>query len=886
MKTWIKRISIGVAVVLALAVAGLAVFLLTFDPNAYKDRLQAWVQERYHRTLTIEGDIEATLLPRLGLTLQGVSLSEPGSADVFASMDSARMSVAIWPLLSRNIVVDHASFSGVRAHVVRDRQGRLNFQDLLGGEPARRDQPAPRDGQGDTRAGPAPRIDIAGLDIKDGEIQLQDDATGRALTISQLNAKTGRVRLDEPFDASLSAHVAGATPRFDADIAGKATVRMNPQAQRYEVRGLDLKASGQLPRANARNLTARGDLAYDGQAGAVDAGGLELVFQGDIADIDGGTAAVDASLAAERLRVDPRSGAVQAAKVAVRAKGTLPRGPFEFAADAPGLDISPTAASGDAVTARLRLAGDDGVDARLAIGELSGNSGNLSIGQAKLSADVKQGDRAWNVGAASPMMLDLRKRAGTLPAVTGEITLTGPGLPGGAMHVPYTGAARVDLSAKSAELAVDGQLDGGKLALKADATGLGAKPAVRFALDADTLDIDALMPATAQPVGAKPGASAPDKAPAAPPAAGAADRTGGAGGSAGGASGKEQSAKPAAGGATRAEGSSAAAAPGGVTGAAGTASAQAVTPAAGASARASGDMDLSALVGPTAQGTIKAGRLVVRGITLQNLSATLKLAQGKLDVSPLAATLYDGKLAGNLTLDAAHDNAIATRFTLDGVAIGPLLADLTKRSPLTGVGSVTANLTTRGGQSVAMRDNLAGTVQLRLRNGAIKGFDVARALRDLKQAILGGKGSGPTDVPADTARETTFSRMDADLALAAGVATIKRLDVQSPVIRVSEGSPATIDLPKGTMDVVANVKLAEPPPADLRELRGVAVPVQVAGPYDDLRYRVDWRAVAGDAVTRALERALGGKGTDKQNDESRQDRIRDLGRLLKGITGK
>jgi AsmA protein len=264
----------------------------------------------------------------------------------------------------------------------------------------------------------------------------------------------------------------------------------------------------------------------------------------------------------------------------------------------------------------------------------------------------------------------------------------------------------------------------------------------------------------------------------------------------------------------------------------------------------------------------------------------LKLAQGKLDISPLAATLYNGKLAGNLTLDAAHDNAVVTRFTLDGVAIGPLLADLTKRTSLTGVGSVAANLTTRGQQSVAMRDNLAGTVQLRLRDGAIKGFDVARGLRDLKQAILGGKGSDPTDVPADTARETTFSRMDADLTLAAGVATIKRLDVQSPVLRVSQGTPAIIDLPKGTIDVVANVKIADPPPADLRELRGVSVPVQVVGPYDALRYRIDWRAVAGDAMTRALERALGGKGADKQNDESRQDRIRDLGRMLKGITGK
>ncbi|ARP79876.1 hypothetical protein CAL12_02920 [Bordetella genomosp. 8] len=880
MKKWTKRISIGVAAVLALAVAAAAVFLLTFDPNAYKDRLQAWVQERYHRTLTIEGDIDATLFPRLGLTLQGVTLSEPNSSDTFASMETARMSVAIWPLLSRHIILDHASFSGVKARVVRDKQGRLNFQDLLG-EPRQPRQATPEPADQDRSSGPAPTIDIAGLDIKDGEIQLQDDAHGRALVISQLNARTGRMRIDEPFDASVSAHVQGANPRVDTDIAGKAVVRLDPEAQRYEVRGLDLKVSGQLPDANARNLTARGNLNYDGKSGVLDANAIELVFQGDIANVEGGTASADASLAAERLRADPASGAILASKVAVRAKGTLPRGPFEFAADAPALDVSPTAASGDAISARVRIAGPDSVDARLAIDGISGNSSNLSVAQAKVAADIKQGGRGWNVSAASPVTLDLRQRAGAMPTMAGELVVTAPGLPGGAMRVPYTGALRADLTKKSAEVALDAQVEGGKLTLTADATQLGAKPAVRFALNADTLDLDKLLPDAAARPSTTPATSGPGTAPAAPAAPNAAPAA------------AAQPAAGAAGPAPATAGASAGAAPPATAGVA--AGAPPSAPASGAASAAvpaqtaaaqPGAIDLSALIGPTAQGTVKAGRLVAQGVTMQNLAASVKLAQGKLDVTPLTANLYNGKLAGSLALDATRDNALTTRFTLDGVAMGPLLTDLTKRSSLTGVGSVSANLSTHGARSTAMRDNLAGTLQLRLREGAIKGFDVARSLRELKQLILGGKGAASDDVAADTSRETTFTRMDADLAIAAGVATIKKLDVASPVIRLSEGSPAIIDLPKGTLDVVANVRLADPPPVDMRELRGVAVPVHVAGPYDQLRYRVDWRSVAGDAVTRTLERALGGKGADQQDNESRRDRLRDLGKMLKGITGK
>jgi AsmA protein len=883
MKTWIKRISIALAVVIAIAVAGLAVFLLTFDPNAYKDRLEAWVQQRYHRTLTIEGDIEATLFPSLGLTLQGVSLSEPGSTETFASVENARMAVAIWPLLSRNVVVDHATFSGVKARVVRDKQGHLNFQDLLGAAKASDGHGGADTPSDDAPGAGTPYIDIAGLDIKDGEVLLQDDATGRALTISQLSARTGRVRVAEPFALSVSAHIEGSVPRFNADISGQGELRVDPDARRYAARKLDVKVAGQLPGVQAKNLAVRGDIAFDEGRGALDVTGLTAVFQGELARLAGGPASMDASVAAQRLQLDRTGGALQVEKLAVRAKGTAVPGPFELAVDVPSLDLSPNAAAGAPMTARLRVAGNDGMDVRLGVKGIGGNTGSLSATEATMAGEIKQGARAWTFSAASPMTLVPAKREVAATALAGEVAINDPGLPGGALKIPYTGAAQADRSANTANIRLEAQLEGGKLALTADVTRMAAQPDIRFALAADTLDLDKLMPADTPAQRATPAAAAakdggtraavpgtgpapaPTTAPAPAPATGPAPAP---------AAASDPAAAPSA-------GTAAPAAPSAV---------PAPTPRTpDAARRLDGGLDLSALVGPAAQGTVKIGRLVARGVVAENLSGAVRLARGKLDVSPLAATLYGGKLAGNVSLDAARDNAIATRFTLDGVAIGPLLAALAERAPITGVGNVAADLTTRGRQGGAFRDNLGGTLQLRLRDGAIKGFDVARTLRDLKQAILGGKQGDVADTNADSSRETTFSRMDADLALAAGIATIKRLDVVSPVVRVSQGTPAVIDLPKGTLDLVANVRIADPPPAyaDLGELRGLAVPVHVAGPYDALRYRVDWRAVAGDALSRALQRALRDRGADsKGNGESRQDAIKDLGRMLKGITGK
>jgi AsmA protein len=133
MKIRFKRILIGVLAAIALALAGVAVFLLTLDPNAYKGKIQAWVYEHYQRTLIIDGDLEISLFPRIAFAASDIRLSEKLKGDSFVSIDSARFAVAIWPLLSDSFVVDHVAVTGFKAALVRRKEGGFNFDDLIGG---------------------------------------------------------------------------------------------------------------------------------------------------------------------------------------------------------------------------------------------------------------------------------------------------------------------------------------------------------------------------------------------------------------------------------------------------------------------------------------------------------------------------------------------------------------------------------------------------------------------------------------------------------------------------------------------------------------------------------------------------------------------------------
>ncbi|MHC0505586.1 MULTISPECIES: AsmA family protein [Achromobacter] len=839
MKTWFKRILIGLVVLVVVAVVGLAIFLLTFDPNAYKYKLEELVQQRYQRTLTIDGEIELSLFPRIGLSVQGVSLSEPDSSETFASIDSTRLAVAVWPLLSNSFVVDHVAITGFKARVVRDKQGHFNFSNLVGGTAPITAAPA---NPAEALAGaaqsavqaiangnlPQPRnnmqIDIAGLDLKDGQVQLQDEITGMAVAVTKINANTGRVTFNQPFDVRMTARVEGGDPRVDANLTGQALLTLDPSAKRYAAQKLDLRMDGKLPGAEAKSLAMRGNLAFNGQKSALDIAGLEVVFQGDVTDPAARATNVDASVAIPKLAIDPHKSQLQIEKLAIRAKGGVADGPFEFAVDAPALNISPASATGEALTGRVRISG---LDASFGLNGISGNAGELEIKEAKLDSTSKNGERIVKLNFASPLSLNLLQRSGGLSGLRGDVNITDPGLPKGSLQIPVIGSVTADLLKDQATSKINAVLEGGKFDLSADITKLSDAPKVNFALVVDTLDLDKLVP----PVAATPAQPAP-KQPA---------------------EAKKEDGKPA----------------------------QPAAPAAPAKP-ADDTIDLSALIGPSVNGTIKVGKLVVRGLKADDVGAAVKLDKGKLDISSLTAGLYGGKLAGTLSVDAAQGNQLATKMSLAGIAIEPFLMDLARQNVLSGTGSLALDLKTAGANAYAMKSGLGGTMQLRLRDGAVKGINLTQTLRELKAAFK--PESQNETVASDTSKQTEFSEMDADLAFTKGVAAVKRLNVVSPLLRVTQGDPATIDFVKSELDLVARARVvnpaADPEGKELLDLKDVTIPVHVKGPFDKPTYTVLWKDAIGGILQRSLENKLREAVTGKGKSGAAVDKA------LKGLLGK
>ena len=292
-------------------------------------------------------------------------------------------------------------------------------------------------------------------------------------------------------------------------------------------------------------------------------------------------------------------------------------------------------------------------------------------------------------------------------------------------------------------------------------------------------------------------------------------------------------------------------------------------------------VDLSALKGLNANGKLNLGALQVRGLKLANVRAQLRAANGRMDVNPHSADLYEGSVSGAISLHA-EGNRVTLKETLTKVAVGPLLKDLAEKDLLEGRGNVALDVSTAGASVEAMKKALAGSARINLRDGAIKGFNLSEILRKARSA-LGGSGAADSDQAADKSQRTDFTELNASFAIKNGVAHNEDLDVKAPLFRIT-GS-GDVDIANSRIDYVTKATVVATAKgqggAELDRLAGITVPVRLSGAFDDLKYKVDFRSTAADvARTRAGEKV-------KERLEGQREKLEErLGGRLKGLLGR
>ena len=778
----LKAALIGIAALLVLLVAGAAILAATFNPNDYKPQIIALVKEKKQRTLHIPGDIKLSFFPKIGAELGQVSLSEPNSDALFASVERARLSLALLPLLSRELIVDRVQVEGLVARLRRDKDGSTNVDDLLSTEESRpneRNEPF--------------RFDIDGVDIRNASLSWEDSQAQRKLEISGLDLKTGKLANAVPGKADIKARIVGSNPRVDASLDAKTGFLFDLEKQRYAVDKLDGQLKGALLDFTDLVLNVSGDADLQPAARRFEFQGFKLAVTGRQSGQP-----VELKLNAPELSVSDNkvSGGKLTGEAALAPSGRQLRVNFSL----PSFEGSPQAFRLPSVLMEASIK-DAATDARARLeGSLQGDLDKMLFSSPKLTLTLsgKQSGNAIDGSLSTGLNANLGAGRIELPAMAANLTLPHAG--GGSLKLVTKGSAHADLEKKHASATLQGQLDESNFDAKLALTSF-SPAAYGFDITIDKLDADRYR--------AKPGASTP--------------------------AGKAEPEKP---------------------------------------------MDLSALRDLRANGSLKVGSLKAQNIRLTNVRLDMKAANGKVDVNPLNANLYGGSASGSASVVAADKPRFALRQTLSNVNIAPLLKDAIGKEPVEGRGNVSLDVTTEGALVAQLKKSLAGTARLELRDGAVKGFNIAGMIRNAKAKIGQLQGNAaPQTGTGSSAEKTDFSELTGSFSISRGVAHNQDLRAKSPLLRVD--GAGDVDIGNDRLDylvkatVVTTLQGQGGP--ELQALKGLTVPVRLSGPFTSIGYKVDFSGLAGDLVRKQL---------DGRKDEIKGRVEQELGKQLKGLFGR
>lgn len=842
-----KKIALGIAAVLAVLLLVVVYLAVTFNPNDYKSTVIQLVKDKKQRTLDIKGDIKLSFWPKIGADLGELTLSEHRSDKQFAAIKSAKVALAVLPLLKKQIVVDTIYLDGAQVNVVQHADGSFNFDDLLSKDESESEQI---------------NFDVQGVKVTNTQASFSNEGTGAQYRVDQLNLTTGQVALKKPFDVSTDFHLLANQPAVDAKAAIKANIMADPEGKHFVVKGLDAQLKGALLDGQDVTVSAQGSVDVDAAKTALDVSGLKLAMQGDFKGVQ-------------------RDVSVQA----------------------PALKVNPSLISSDKVLLSLKQKDTNGdVDLAVVLAELKGNQ--QAVESKGITADVKVNAGARKVEGhfASPVKANLADLIFEVPALAGKFDIKDPALPNGAMQGQFKLAANANVKQEQVKTTFDLSLAETKLNGDVSVAGFST-PHIGFKVHADTLNLNALLGNT----GAKKQASASStkaSSKADKPADLSALKTLFLDGSINigkilyspyTLSGlnvgiKADGQKLALQGLdvklddTRIQGNV------GVSQfskplytfdlnidkldlnrylPAAEAKAGDSKPAEKTADKAEQPIDLSALKALNAQGNIRVGWLKYGKTEAKNLNIGLKAQDGLASLDPLNVDVYQGTVRGAVKLDARATPAVAIQQSLQNIAVGPLLVDTINNDMLSGNGNLNVNVTAQGNTVTALKKSLGGSVDLRMAEGAVKGFDLAGAIRDAKGKLNVLKGQSSADV--DKSKKTDFSELTATFNIKNGVAHNDDLAMKAPVFRLTKGeSKGDIDIGKEQINYVAKPTLVNSLKGqggkDAEQLGSIGVPVKITGTFAAPKFGIDMaalgQALAKSVALDALTEKLGGSKAD------------------------
>ncbi|MEM7292487.1 MAG: AsmA family protein, partial [Pseudomonadota bacterium] len=236
MKT-LKWLLIGLATLVLLAFIGVGILLLAVDRGEYKQEIVEQVEKHTGRSLTINGDLDISLFPWIGISIGELSMSNaPGFADdPFVEARAVNVKVEVLPLLRRELRVDRVEVVDVALDLQRNDQGVNNWDDLTQSSESTGTIAGTTGTPAETQNSPLAALAIGGVDVSNARIRWRDASNGTDLVLRDFNLMIGEITLHDSFPVQMSFNLKNRVTDQRADLTLQSQASIDIQNQRYQL---------------------------------------------------------------------------------------------------------------------------------------------------------------------------------------------------------------------------------------------------------------------------------------------------------------------------------------------------------------------------------------------------------------------------------------------------------------------------------------------------------------------------------------------------------------------------------------------------------------------------------------------------------------------------
>ena len=242
------------------------------------------------------------------------------------------------------------------------------------------------------------------------------------------------------------------------------------------------------------------------------------------------------------------------------------------------------------------------------------------------------------------------------------------------------------------------------------------------------------------------------------------------------------------------------------------------------------------------------------GLELEALTSVVRLAGTRLSLSPTGFRVFGGRYDGDLDIDMRDSAVMKLTTRLTGIDVARLAAFGGADGAVTGRLSANATVTGRGTDLASVLSSARGSGNVSIVDGTIRRLNLLRTV-----VVFFGRPA-----PASPPANDRFSRMDARIVLADGMARAEAFSMTSPDADIA--GQGSLDLRTtaldGHLDLSLSEALSQEAGTDFarytREGNRIVLPANISGSLGEPKLSIDASAALKRGLRNELDRRMKG----------------------------